>query len=93
MWNRQILFIIMLVGCTKPQAAPTADASASAPPPPPTPPIEAGVPAPTVSLAATPDASAKKSGEPCGKVTCPPNQYCCNPVMSICANPGEMCAQ
>jgi len=29
----------------------------------------------------------------CGSVQCPAGKVCCNPVMSICADPGGVCAQ
>lgn len=30
---------------------------------------------------------------PCGNVVCPRGQYCCNPLLSICAPPGFACIQ
>lgn len=31
--------------------------------------------------------------EECGNVTCMPPQVCCNPLMSICTLPDEICLQ
>jgi len=32
-------------------------------------------------------------GESCGTTTCPAGQVCCNSLMNICADPGQVCAQ
>jgi hypothetical protein len=32
-------------------------------------------------------------GIPCGDTVCPPPEYCCNPLLSICAPPGVACIQ